>query len=501
MADSSIRVYNKDVLDQLLGTGPTNTGELSFDRNKTQFQDTGKTVRTPNETANKTLGGSQTQSVGRKSPDEEDRSRPASQATTFAEEHKAAKKAQREKLHKEMQDQTQRETERRIADRAARREAAFNEMYSQVVEGMDNPDGVLHEVDTMLATAEASKLKKNEALYKEWKESVYDPIQDQLTTQVNALDSKTVMAKNIANLDTYLNVTNHKKTHNGKATVFRDSILPDEYLPSNNHTIVVNTKGMFDPLKRDLIKTHTEKVQQGLDVPDYGHYPGKITLNVAGWHKVEATPHGHFTDAAGELKPVTLTDASAKRAHSEVNMDQYNVARGKAVMNAEMPKTKLIVDDQGHRAQRADFHGVINQRDWPQGTTGGDNWLEARGKRTMEAPCDPNRQDGLYPQLNYASDHALPGGHGDRWLSAKGKRTGINPQPPPGSRKDLFVVVSQSEGKLNPEEASGDRWIEARGKTTYLNHNDYEKKPPGETKMYLSLQDNDGVPIVHENRP
>ena len=118
-------------------------------------------------------------------------------------------------------------------------------------------------------------------------------------------------------------------------------------------------------------------------------------------------------------------------------------------MEAENPKGRAMVPELGHRQDRADFFNVLHHTHHlaSKAETGGDQWLEAKGKRAIQAPGDANRKT-LYPVLNQLADHRTLGGHGDLWLSQRGKMGGINPNPPPGTRDNLFEVINQSDGRL-----------------------------------------------------
>ena len=148
----------------------------------------------------------------------------------------------------------------------------------------------------------------------------------------------------------------------------------------------------------------------------------------------------------------------------------------------------------------------------------------------------------------YARGTQAPGGHGDLWLSQKGKLGNINPNPPPGSRRDLFEVssasgyfvgwgsvgthlhpdavhrrtyraalpqhwgkllicettrdaqvVHQSDGRLVPGRSPGDTWIEAKGKSFMPGCGNYPYDVPrvlGVGVVETSLRDDDGKPTI-----
>jgi hypothetical protein len=66
------------------------------------------------------------------------------------------------------------------------------------------------------------------------------------------------------------------------------------------------------------------------------------------------------------------------------------------------------VEEVGHRKGRPNFHEVVGHMHnlAPKGTTGGDQWLEYKGKGSVQAPGDPNRSH-LYHVLHQTGDHKV----------------------------------------------------------------------------------------------
>lgn len=492
-AQSSIRVYNNDALSSLLA--PETDDNSSLQQLSLQMESITENAVPEKTYESKTLSHSELRHANMDSL-RTVHSVPSSPSRHMMSNKMEAEASLREDKYKMLQEQITKDSQRRKAEKQARRDAEFDQMYKAVIDGMDNPEGLLTEMDLMLAVDKDTKCKKKERLYKEWKEQVYDVIHNDLADKMNKMSIAEIERRRRTEFEAFLTESRVKSQNNIKATLFRDIIIESDYDPLSAHlaTVRINTKGIKDPLKRDMVKSENEKREIGLELPDYGRCPGKNdTFSVQWYDKAESTPYGHFSNPDGTFKEAIMSEGAAKMTSSKINLDHYKVARGRAVMNAEMPLTKGIVEDHGHRKDRADFTNVVNHNA-PVGVTGGDRWLEAKGKRPLTPPVDPNRQAGLYEVVNHTSDHREPGGHGDRWMSYKGKRTGINPMPPPGSRKDLFEVVHQQDGLVHPHRTPGDQWLEHRGRKWFPLHSDYEKKPPGETKIWKSLRDNDEHP-------
>eukprot|EP00241_Pyramimonas_parkeae_P015775 CAMPEP_0114326436 /NCGR_PEP_ID=MMETSP0059-20121206/29724_1 /TAXON_ID=36894 /ORGANISM="Pyramimonas parkeae, Strain CCMP726" /LENGTH=501 /DNA_ID=CAMNT_0001455411 /DNA_START=157 /DNA_END=1663 /DNA_ORIENTATION=- len=404
--------------------------------------------------------------------------------------------------HEAKQREVVEESKLRVEAMHQKREKRFNFLYDTVFQGMMDPSGILTEMDAKLATHERAKEKR--------KEHVYDHMQHNLQSQLSQRSIEDIEARHNRNLEAYLRTQQFKGNQHYRGGVFRDVIIESDYDPlvANQSAIKIDVTGMKDPLKKDLERVRREKEELGYEVVNHGPVPGKTLFPVTMYHQPEATPYGHFSEPDGSLKePLQqYKDTSAKKNASKVNMDQYSVARGKEVMLKEQlggdaqraaagPRGGAPI---GHRVGRRDFAEVVSHTHHlaPKHARADDQWLNAKGKMPVAAPCDPNRAGGLYDVINDLSDHRAPGGHGDLWMSQKGKLGGINPNPPPGTRRDLFEVVHQSEGRIFPGFTSGDRWIEAKGKKPFQNSSNYERRPPGEANIDYCLQDNDGIPLM-----
>jgi transcriptional regulator with PAS, ATPase and Fis domain len=112
-----------------------------------------------------------------------------------------------------------------------KRDEQFNQLYETVYQGMFNPAGVLPCIDRSLDKELALKHKKKEALYKEWKEQVYDHIHDQLQDKVDGLSAEAINKKLNANYEAFLKISAKKCSQNHRGGVFRDVIIQSDYDP------------------------------------------------------------------------------------------------------------------------------------------------------------------------------------------------------------------------------------------------------------------------------
>lgn len=138
-------------------------------------------------------------------------------------------------------------------------------------------------------------------------------------------------------------------TTNAKSAVFRDIIIESEYDPlePNRTSIKVDSSGIKDPCKQEvqkhleeqsLLKSQSEmrllknsKTREILDVEHWGN------------GKIQATPHGYFaklmSNEAGAYRPKNESNTFK----SSLVFDHYNIPRGKAVTDREMPYGKKSI--------------------------------------------------------------------------------------------------------------------------------------------------------------
>lgn len=67
--------------------------------------------------------------------------------------------------------------QRKRAAEEAQREATFQQLYSDVLGGLEPGSGVLSEAQEVLQYAEATQQARKEALYQQWHSQVFEPIQ------------------------------------------------------------------------------------------------------------------------------------------------------------------------------------------------------------------------------------------------------------------------------------------------------------------------------------
>jgi hypothetical protein len=148
-------------------------------------------------------------------------------------------------------------------------------------------------------------------------------------------------------------VTPHPHFTNPQGSVFRDIFTESEYDPlaPNRACIKVVSGDLRDPTSRVLDKLRDEKYmlasKAALKLAKQPHT--RAVLDVLDWGsgRIEATPHGFFAKMMAKADVAASTGGAPKEANgtfkSVIPFDHYNVDRGKAVVDVEMPKGKRII--------------------------------------------------------------------------------------------------------------------------------------------------------------
>ena len=426
--------------------------------------------------------------------------------TTKKDQRKLEIQREKEARVAELNEAQRREFERRRLDKAKRKEAAFHETMGRVVAGIEGREPAVQEAVRSIDREAAYKAKQNGIMHNAWRRGVFEPIQAQVEAAVAERDVLDIEAKSNDRNRRYLKATNTK------VGVYRDIVIESDYDPFTWRSDVIraDVTGVVDPMKHDLTKARDEMriisagkpkntferladhsaLQSHLDAKD-----GRPTLKTTLWSMLDATPYGHYTKGEhGELE----TDADAlemhgralgsQRQNSELTrtaMDQYNVATGPEVVNAEMPQGKKITDPTPfmlRRAKAAALTDVLSYRDAlsthsqlkVENKLDGDSWLAYQGKRTglrEKLPRLKTRFDKDFGMIvRHTIDAEAPGTTtGDQWLEYQGKRICEAPDAKE-NRNGLFPVINQEDlmvsnlAKIASKKTYGDLWLEKRGK-------------------------------------
>ncbi|GIL77206.1 hypothetical protein Vretimale_3116 [Volvox reticuliferus] len=365
-------------------------------------------------------------------------------------------------------------------------DAKLGTLLTDVLSGMEAPDGPVAEAEAALAHATKIRDKKKESLHQEWHSKVFDTIQGRLQSALDERDPSAIEARLKTQYDQYLHTTNTK------VGVFRDVIIEQDYNPltAGQAAIRIPIGDIRDPLKRDVLKGEYEQRMmsggsfgasrrsnsqprsasagsQGGSVS--GAWPGKETLDMRQWGElaVTATPFGHCNDGMGAY--VVRPNTSNPMCVSRVVMDHYDFPRTNDAAAAEVPPGKRILPGPEQLRGRADLFDVVQHTCHlkPEGYTGGDQWLEARGKAKPMGPEQRRGRRDLTEVLRAPGEGRPPPAPGalagDMWLDAKGKARVEGPEVRRG-RKGLYETLQQSSNPYEGGSKVGDMWLEYKGK-------------------------------------
>ena len=407
---------------------------------------------------------------------------------------------------------------RRKAAAASRANATFERLLSDVEAGM-GPDGVVARSDDLVYRREEALAKKHSEIHEQWEERIFNKLQAQIKTRVDAVDPEELSVSLRRNAREYAETVSRKQKNNPKAGVFLDTTLGYEYDPAARaaeRTKTVFVDSLLDPTKRDIYKPVRERLEAGKILNrraalETARASTKDTLAFAFWNNLEYTPHGRYTDADGELLPSDaaipgfFTQGKERwNQHSSSNVrDDYVFPRG-AEGDKEANREYFQAQRLGARKKRTAFNaapedvdggtrttlGLVNQTDMKtqgtrfgqKGVTGGDAFLQRRGLGKPRegngyvpgtSPTRPDlfgvmNQDGLFDAYGRGdkADLRLNGHRGDAWYATRGKACFEELAVQKSTRKGLYHVM-QGGGTYGDSSAPagqnvGDDWLDRK---------------------------------------
>lgn len=336
-------------------------------------------------------------------------------------------------------------------------------MYKQVLEGFEYTSGPTGEAAAVLAHSQKIKAAKQQELCREWHEEVFDKIQDRLQAQLETRGPASISTRLQRNMQEYLHATNTK------TSIFRDVIIEQDYNPlaALDSTIKVSTGDLRDPLAKDLAKrAYEESLLTGRRSSSIPRQMSKSSLDIKMWDNlhIHATPYGHCVDKDGNYIVRPMSQGAQRLRASHIPLDHYNVATGREVVDAELPAGKKSVPGPEMRRGRQNLFDVMqNACGQRPDFTGGDLWLEYRGKATPAGPEMRRGRQDLFETFQQRSNAYEPGASmvGDLWLEHKGKRDVPGPDKR-RNRPDMATTLRMNSAP--PSSRVGDLWLEHKGK-------------------------------------
>lgn len=229
------------------------------------------------------------------------------------------------------------EKTREIVARSVRAEAERREKRLLAnLSHINDTKRMLDTIDHELKINDETNRNNNRRQFEEWNLNVHGKIQAKILEQIDTIDSKSLNKKKCQDYQTFIDITKRKPA------IFRDIIIESEYDPlePNRHSIKAKTGNLKDPTLMLLKKNQDEAGMLGNNARGK---PFRITSRTKGgllpaecWAsgKIEGTPHGRF------MKMMNVKPKNTPTMKSNWAIDDYNFPRGKAVVDAEMPKGK-----------------------------------------------------------------------------------------------------------------------------------------------------------------
>ena len=208
------------------------------------------------------------------------------------------------------------------------------------------------ELDQYLENKDKAHLQKKRTLHTEWKECVFDKIQDQLLNRVEDMDPEKIAARRRELFQNYIDAARRKG-----GRLFLDIVIENEYDPfawrkdtlryRGRPALVSNGPGftdrfgnpVFDPTMRDLEKHRSESRAArafggGAGRPDAGRL-GRETLGHEHWAKIQATPFFDRAALAQDAAAAGRQPPPREGMVSRVQLDDFQYPREPTVLTGE----------------------------------------------------------------------------------------------------------------------------------------------------------------------
>ncbi|KAF5829034.1 hypothetical protein DUNSADRAFT_16653 [Dunaliella salina] len=344
-----------------------------------------------------------------------------------------------------------RATERKKQEAEAQKEAEFQQMYSDVLAGME-ASGIMGESQETLNHRKKVIEEKQRALHKEWQTQVFDKIQGRLDKALSKTSPRETEARLQAQMDDFL------RTGNTKAGIYRDVICEQDYDPlsTRSTTLKVQTGDIFDPLKRDWIKARNERLNMGLSAGSSGSL-GKDTFDTKMWNEqnVRSTPYGHCVDKTGAYVLHPVSQSVLEERKSKLVMDHYNYPNKDNAAAAEELGLKSGKGMPPRPGAPENIDVLTNQCHLRPEVRKGDIWLEQRGKGHPPPPASEVGRVDMREVLH-------PTASGDRERHGGDE---CDHPPLPAKPRDIRQNMSclRAEETLHPVNGGTGRFVDSYG--------------------------------------
>jgi hypothetical protein len=204
----------------------------------------------------------------------------------------------RKKETEEYFERVKRETEKRRISRQSSEDEKFIELYNSLLEDRAY---IMNDLSYMLKLEAEHAHRKKQEIYEQWLENVFNPIQEQIESQLQSTSIEEIERRRRTLFDQFLQMSNKKN-------LFLDIIIPqDSYNPlehNEKHTIKYKMKSGINKSKSKQMEDSTSKLGKRLDIRM--------------WDKMDATTYGHYER---ERKVSAL---SSQKFESKLKFDDFD---------------------------------------------------------------------------------------------------------------------------------------------------------------------------------
>mmetsp|Transcript_9670 Transcript_9670/g.14106 ORF Transcript_9670/g.14106 Transcript_9670/m.14106 type:complete len:244 (+) Transcript_9670:89-820(+) len=204
-----------------------------------------------------------------------------------------------------------------------------------MLEAMDKEQVAVNNIGSYLTVKETADRRKQEQLYKDWNNTVFQPIQDQIAAGLKARSTSEIEHRRQRAMQEYIDVTNNKDG------VFRDILIPDyDPLKQRKQVLTYSTKKIEDPLKADLAKIKWEADMIDSLNPNNVRivHQQRETLDLLLWDRLDSTPYARYAETSAEKRRPKGLSKENPKVFNESTLrvfDHYNLEKDPKVASLE----------------------------------------------------------------------------------------------------------------------------------------------------------------------
>lgn len=197
----------------------------------------------------------------------------------------------------------------RIKKHAQQEEQKFNGMLA----ALDAEKEYVDSIESFLERHEQTQSRKKQQLYKEWTDSVFNPIQDQIQKKLAKIPVEDIERRRRELFQLFLESSNKKEG------LFRDIIIESDYNPlaERSNVVTYTTSKLKDPLKAVLRKQTEEDATLDVSpVPSGSPLARTQTLH----QKLEVMGRDTLLDASAHCYWYSTPENGAKPVNTRTNL-------------------------------------------------------------------------------------------------------------------------------------------------------------------------------------